>query len=61
MVEPVDVDDVLVFVDPVDDSVRPDPCAVPTFELPSEPMPDPERIGGQATEAKFDGGPDDAR
>jgi len=54
MVDPVDVDDALVLVDPVDDPVRPDPCAVPAFELPSERAPDSVRIGDQASEAELD-------
>jgi hypothetical protein len=48
------VDDALVLVDPADDAVRPDACAVPAFELASEGMPDSVRVGDQAAEAELD-------
>jgi hypothetical protein len=54
MINPVDVDDAPVLVDPVDDAVRPDACAVPAFEFASEGMPDSVRVGDQATGAEFD-------
>lgn len=54
MIDPVYVDDALVLVDPVDDAVRPDACAVPAFEFPSEGMPDSLRVGDQAAEAELD-------
>ena len=54
MVNPVDVDDALVLVDPIDDAVRPDACAVPAFELPPEGMPDWVGAGDQAAEAEPD-------
>jgi len=56
MVDAVDVDDAPVLVDPVDDAVRPNSCAVPAFELPPERMPDSVRVGDQAAEAEFDDG-----
>lgn len=55
------VDDALVFVNPVDDAVRPDPRAVPAFELPSQRTPDPVRVGDQASEAELDDGAHDPR
>jgi len=60
MVDPVDVDDALVLVDPVDDAVRPDPCAVPAFELPPERMSDSMKVGDQTAEAELDDGPYDS-
>jgi hypothetical protein len=44
VVDPVDVDDALVLVDPVDEAIVPDSRAVAAFELPSEPMPDSVRV-----------------
>jgi hypothetical protein len=35
MIDSVDVDDALVLVDPIDDTIYPDTCAVPAFKLPS--------------------------
>ena len=60
MVDSVDVDDALVVVDPVDDAIRPDPRAVPAFELPSERMPDSVRVGNQTADAELDDGPYDS-
>jgi hypothetical protein len=60
MVDPVDVDDALVLVDPVDDAVGPDSGAIPAFELPSEGTPDSVRVGDQTAEAKLDDGPHDS-
>ena len=61
MVDAVYVDDALVFVDPVDDAIRADSCAVPAFELPSERMPDSPRVGDQASEAELDNCANDPR
>ena len=54
MVDAVYVDDAVVFVDPIDDAIRADSCAVPAFEFPSEGMPDSLRVGDQAAEAELD-------
>lgn len=56
MVDPVDVDDALVLVEPVDDAVGPNSCAVPTFKLASERVPGPVRVGDQTAEAELDDG-----
>lgn len=61
MVNSVDVDDAFLLVDPVDDAVRPDSCAVPTVELPSEWMTDSERVSDQTPEAELTDGPYDSR
>ena len=53
MVDPVDIDDALILVDPIDDAVRPDACAVPAFEFSAERMPDSVRVGEQAAEAEL--------
>ncbi len=60
MVDPVDVDDALVLVDPVDDAIGPDSRAVPAFELPFERMPDSVRVGNQAAEAERNDSPYDS-
>jgi hypothetical protein len=54
MVDSVDVDDALDFVDPVDDAIRPDSRAVPAFDLPAERMPDSVGVGNQTAEAELD-------
>lgn len=60
MVDSVDVDDVLIVVDPVDDAICPDAGAVPAFELPSERMPDSVRVRNQAAETELNDGPHDS-
>ncbi len=54
MVDVVYVDDALVFVDPVNDAIRADSCAVPPFQLPFERTPDSVRVGDQTSEAELD-------
>jgi hypothetical protein len=39
MIDPIDIDDAVALVDPVDDSVLADPGAVATDQLSSEGMP----------------------
>jgi hypothetical protein len=39
MIDPIDIDDAVALVDPVDDSVLADPGAVATDQLSSECMP----------------------
>lgn len=56
MVDPIDVDDALGFVDPVDDPVRPDSRGEPTFELSPKWVPDSMRVAEQAPEAELDDG-----
>lgn len=60
MINPVDVDDALFLVDPVDDAIRPDSSAVPAFELPSERMADSVRVGDETAEAELDDRPYDS-
>jgi len=54
MINPVDVDDALVLVDPVDDAICPDACAAPAFKFSSKGMTDSVRVGDQAAEAELD-------
>lgn len=60
MVDPVDVDDPLLLVDPIEDAVGPDSGAVPAFELPSEGMPNLVRVRDQTAETELDDGPHDS-
>lgn len=60
MVNPVDVDDAISLVDPVDDPVRTHSCRVPTFKFATEGMSDPVRVSDQPTEAELNDGSDDA-
>ena len=58
MVDPVDVDDAIGLVDPVDDAIRAYSCRVPTFKFATERMPDAVRVSDQPTEAELDDGSD---
>ncbi len=60
MIDPVDGDDAIALVDPVNDPVRAYACRVPTFKFATERMPDPARVSDQPTEAELDDGSDDA-
>jgi len=61
MIDPLDIDDAVAFIDPIDDSVLPDPSAVATDQLSSEWMPHASRVGNESTEAEFDDCTDDTR
>lgn len=61
MVEAVDVDGPISFIDPVDDSVLSEAGIVPTSQLAIERAAHPVRVGDQTTEAELDDGADDAR
>jgi hypothetical protein len=61
VVNPVDVHDPLVFVDPVDDAVLPDPRTAPAGELPPERVADLLWVRDQAPKTEFDDGTYDSR
>jgi hypothetical protein len=59
MSDPLDIDNAVAFIDPIDDSVLPVPSAVTTDQLSSEWMPHASRVGNESTEAEFDDCTDD--
>ena len=61
VVRPVDLDNPLAFVDPVDDPILPDPGAAPAGALAPESVAYLLRVGDQTAEAELDDGGDDAR
>jgi hypothetical protein len=61
MIDPLDIDDAVAFVDPIDDSVLTDTGAVATGQLPSQCVPNALRVGNESTEAEFDDCTNDTR
>lgn len=61
MVYSVDVNDPLIFIDPVDDAILPDPRTAPPGEFAPECVANLLWVGDQTSETEFDNGAYDSR